>query len=150
MFSQSETIALYIVCGSLIFLLTLLLLAFVTKRRVQIRHGIYSIFNSAAPNIVMTLCEPKFCQSTILALTVPNVSIHDISCVICLEQFRCKAHVRAGLCMHPMHHVCFLRWIISNMEKHMDVISCPICRTPFEKFSIKKLRRDSFSQTFST
>lgn len=139
--STSETIALYIVCALLIFLLSLLLFLYVAKTRNQIGYQISSNQTNEASSTGTTLYQPELGQITILSLTAPKVDIHKEKCVICLEDFRCVSHVRAGICLHPMHHICILRWIITNMKKHVDVIPCPICRTPFESFSTKSMKR---------
>jgi len=62
-----------------------------------------------------------------IVFTIPNKSIKEEDCPICLNNLKNPAHLPCG---HAFHSDCILNWIENKK-------SCPICRLPLQWSFIK-------------
>ncbi|CAD8049341.1 unnamed protein product [Paramecium primaurelia] len=106
--------------------------------------GVVTNTNTNANRILMNLQTNKTTidNSQEIAELIPTIQFSAVfkkypqildfnQCAICLDNFQLDQQVRVTYCQHVFHSKCFDAWIKKNS-------SCPICRSPQDKRTIKQ------------
>lgn len=150
--SDSELIALYVVCATLGTLLCILSALCHYRQRRQLLNHIAET-ESTSGQLTESTRPSLRNPPTILSYPVPNDQLVDKVCPICLDDLS-GTPVRAGACMHPVHASCLQKWIVydhgNGNDQDRKAPSCPVCRAPYQTMNIQGKSESNHTTTTNT
>jgi hypothetical protein len=84
-------------------------------------------FKNKYINYIIFMFWRKSYKVVPIVFTIPNKSIKEENCPICLNNLKNPVHLPCG---HTFHSDCILSWIDNNKN-------CPMCRLPLQWSFIK-------------